>query len=725
MNRTEVIQSTIDRNKAKIYLEIGVAKGVNFIDIIAPIKIAVDPNFRLPENYQKRVNERFFETESDKFFEEYKDILGDKKLDVVFIDGLHTYEQSLKDVLNSLKHLNKNGVIIMHDCNPQTAAAAHKNKQEAVRLKLPGWQSAAWNGDVYKTIINLRSFRKDLNIFTLDCDHGLGIITKGEAENMLNYNEDSINNIGYDKFKKERKKLINLKKIIDYKYFYKISIYTKLKQRFLRISSYIRGIKFYLFNSIIKYKFITLSKINEKDILYIKSLGMNIEYLLKEVSTEDRDKLMRKGDSEYILKSQRAMIKNSRIDFISPFSGKILSSTESIYFLKNVFYKFIDKETFYLIFSGMGRKCSIFFPKNNLVINLFQKKASYVPSKELLNYFKFLCLKDPFFLFKINKNKKNIIAIIDFSRNIGHHLWDNLTGLNDLIETGNINFCKKLIIACPEPYGKLEELFPEIPREKIVRKNFIKPDFSFKNSDFYVKIGARFLEESLVDRIKKYSFDKSSKEMLDKTKDFKDKHFPIVWVTLRVGVRSWLSQVSGLVSIINKLKEDFPNIGVIINGFAIPEFSFCKNKNEKKMIDEELNIARKIISSVRSDISILNVVGCKMCENIVWCDISDFYISPWGALLVNSLTICNKPGVIHSNTNVLIEQKEHYILQRADLKIPLYIDSKNVVDFKILKIFKKVIGKRKTTDNYECDWMDIYKKALCLCRTIENNKKEK
>jgi len=62
--------------------------------------------------------------ESDTFFVQEKLRLSEHGLDVVFIDGLHTFLQSLKDVQNSLRYLNANGVIVLHDCNPLSEAAA-------------------------------------------------------------------------------------------------------------------------------------------------------------------------------------------------------------------------------------------------------------------------------------------------------------------------------------------------------------------------------------------------------------------------------------------------------------------------------------------------------------------------------------------------------------------------------------------------------------------------
>jgi len=211
MNRTKVIQSIINKINAKTYLEIGVAKGVNFIRINASKKIGVDPKFKLPEEYLRKQNESYYEIKSDEFFRGYKKLLGELALDVVFIDGLHTYEQSLKDVNNSLEHLSENGIIIMHDCNPKSKAAAQKNIFDTKQFRLAGDNSKGWNGDVYKTIINLRSARKDLNIFVLNFDEGLGIIKKGKPENLLNYSTEEIDKIDYQNFSENREQLLNLK----------------------------------------------------------------------------------------------------------------------------------------------------------------------------------------------------------------------------------------------------------------------------------------------------------------------------------------------------------------------------------------------------------------------------------------------------------------------------------------------------------------------------------
>ena len=104
---------------------------------------------------------------SDDFFKQNK-----STFDLIFIDGLHVYEQVLKDIENSLKVLNDNGVILIHDCLP--AKIWHQT--------IPQTHSS-WNGDVWKSIVKSRT-RIDIDTYTIEADQGLGLILKRENKDL-------------------------------------------------------------------------------------------------------------------------------------------------------------------------------------------------------------------------------------------------------------------------------------------------------------------------------------------------------------------------------------------------------------------------------------------------------------------------------------------------------------------------------------------------------------
>ena len=222
MERIEVIQKIINKKKAKNYLEIGVSKGDCFLKIKAKRKFAVDPSFRIDwdirkDNIWKKINrkalntfELYYQITSNEFFKNNKN-----KFDVVFVDGLHTHQQSLKDILNVLDCLNDDGIIIMHDCNPISEAQAYpaKSLEDALDLKIPGW-NGEWSGDVWKTILNLRVTKENLDIYVLNCDCGLGIIKRGNSKSLnIGLDENDIQNLPYQFLELNREKILNLKPV--------------------------------------------------------------------------------------------------------------------------------------------------------------------------------------------------------------------------------------------------------------------------------------------------------------------------------------------------------------------------------------------------------------------------------------------------------------------------------------------------------------------------------
>jgi len=196
MSIAQKIQMGLDAIKGKTYLEIGVASGTTLTAIKAGMVIGVDP---VPPSPQiKNIlseNVQYFQTISDEFFLNHVKIIEDHGLDIAYIDGLHSYQQSLRDVENCLHYLKRPGIIFMHDCNPRNL----------------GLTSAGCSGEAWKTIVHLRATRPDLRVFVLDYDYGLGIVCYGSPENRLAFSADAISSMTFDDLADSREAFLNLK----------------------------------------------------------------------------------------------------------------------------------------------------------------------------------------------------------------------------------------------------------------------------------------------------------------------------------------------------------------------------------------------------------------------------------------------------------------------------------------------------------------------------------
>ena len=186
--RWDLIDYLIKKNNYLNYLEIGCDDDQLFSKVKIKNKIGVDP-----------VSGGNVRKNSDEFFLENKD-----NFDLVFIDGLHIYEQVKKDIINSLKCLNENGIILVHDCMPDSLG-----KQAVPRYKMK------WNGDVWKAIVDLRQ-REDLEIFTCEIDQGIGIITKRKNSSILKLNKPA-KNLKFKDYYYNYKEYLRIIKLTDFK----------------------------------------------------------------------------------------------------------------------------------------------------------------------------------------------------------------------------------------------------------------------------------------------------------------------------------------------------------------------------------------------------------------------------------------------------------------------------------------------------------------------------
>ena len=180
--RWDLIQHIINKYNYTSYLEIGCDKDQSFSRIKINKKIGVDP-----------ISGGTIRDTSDNFFINNKD-----KFDIIFIDGLHHYEQVIKDVYNSLDTLNDNGHILIHDCLPRTIA----------HQAIPRYRGS-WNGDVWKSIVELRT-KSNLEVFTCEIDFGVGVIRKKNNTNPLDIKINDFKKLKFKDYYHNNKEFMNV-----------------------------------------------------------------------------------------------------------------------------------------------------------------------------------------------------------------------------------------------------------------------------------------------------------------------------------------------------------------------------------------------------------------------------------------------------------------------------------------------------------------------------------
>ena len=118
-----------------------------------------------------------FPLTSDDFFARHdlREVIGKETFDLAFIDGLHLFEQVLKDFINLERYAGKDSVVLMHDCLPIAPIVAERERC-----------TGFWTGDVWRIIPCLKTFRPDLKIITIPTKpSGLGVVTNMDAASTV------------------------------------------------------------------------------------------------------------------------------------------------------------------------------------------------------------------------------------------------------------------------------------------------------------------------------------------------------------------------------------------------------------------------------------------------------------------------------------------------------------------------------------------------------------
>jgi SAM-dependent methyltransferase len=149
-NRISIVNLLFSGKPDGDYLEIGCASNLLFDAVMAARKVGVDP-----------VSGGTHRQTSDDFFAQNRGA----RFDVVFIDGLHHYDQVRRDLVNALSVVRRGGWIALHDMLPRDWVEEH----------VPQLSTSGWTGDGWKVAFELAA-SPDVDFRLLALDHGVGVL---------------------------------------------------------------------------------------------------------------------------------------------------------------------------------------------------------------------------------------------------------------------------------------------------------------------------------------------------------------------------------------------------------------------------------------------------------------------------------------------------------------------------------------------------------------------
>lgn len=148
-NRIAVVNYLVSHKPGGDYLEIGCAANQLFDAVMTPHKVGVDP---ARGGTHRMTSDAFFASEAGMF-------------DVIFIDGLHLYDQVHRDLAHALTRIRPGGWIALHDMLPRNWMEEH----------VPQVRTSGWTGDGWKVAFEILA-AEGLECRLATIDHGVLVV---------------------------------------------------------------------------------------------------------------------------------------------------------------------------------------------------------------------------------------------------------------------------------------------------------------------------------------------------------------------------------------------------------------------------------------------------------------------------------------------------------------------------------------------------------------------
>ena len=182
------------------YLEIGVSRGITFHAVQCDHKVAVDPKFRfdLSEAQSSNPNSVYHQVTSDEYFGNIID--PHDRFDIIYLDGLHTAEQTLRDFANAILFLSPGGVIVVDDVVPRSYVSSLPDLALVKELRRARkGEDKGWMGDVYRLVFFIETFYQQVSYSTISDNHGQLVAWRGRRKTLPERKIEEVGRLPYER----------------------------------------------------------------------------------------------------------------------------------------------------------------------------------------------------------------------------------------------------------------------------------------------------------------------------------------------------------------------------------------------------------------------------------------------------------------------------------------------------------------------------------------------
>jgi hypothetical protein len=294
--------------------------------------------------------------------------------------------------------------------------------------------------------------------------------------------------------------------------------------------------------------------------------------------------------------------------------------------------------------------------------------------------------------------KQKRLLLFGYCENIGHHLWNEHTGLDVLFQENLLEDIDGVIIG-PYDFFGMGDFFKQLGIPVFRRPALAVKTRTVCSNDLYIATTEMVFSKTARDRLMLWI----SSQNIPAT--IPQKHRPVIIFQLRQHSRRWLSEEKGIVQLIKSFLANYPNAAFVIDGFSSYD---GQSEQEGRFIKLEQNVVARITSHFPGTAPIYSTVGMDVRSKIFLLDRADLFLSPMGSAGVVALWLLKKPTIIYGPPS-------YYDWTQSDTKT-LVEDAGT----KVLWIDRSKIRMAGNGDDYELDWRVVFDAAISMLDEPQN-----
>lgn len=397
--------------------------------------------------------------------------------------------------------------------------------------------------------------------------------------------------------------------------------------------------------------------------------------------------------SELYQTAQRALHFQDRIlidgKFVQPcpWTGRPVATTKCLPVANCVFYRFESqarsREPFFVIAGLYSRgfaRFALWLPQQDLIIRL-QGGVSDASLRGLVGaYVRTASAAGADYLGYLADTAPARTAVMLCTPPFPHHLWNELPGLERLLQSVDLARHPGNIYVLAQPLGPVAEIYPELaPRlrpctlpELLLRQ--------FANNELLVRPGSLLLPEAVLARVRSVAAHRVSASTQALLAEFGQTPLPTLGITLRVHNRRWRSQEGGIVALIRALQRRKLRFRVVLFGFSLP-LEPMQPRRLAPLIEAEQQLCASIAAKCPG-IAVTSLVGESIFDCIALAPTLDFYIANHGTIQHKVGWFTEAPGLVHANRVTLLRRQAFFttLVAREGGRPPRYLSADVVTD---------------------------------------------